>query len=331
MREVILSLMVRLSKLLLGSLSVSSLEPLSSAKIRSVVLFGDSYTDQSRQHTIFNGTYPGKDYQEVYPPWDYGPDGGFQWPWYLGIYGNYSIYNYAVGGAVCSSSVTPLYGFPDVASEQQAWFIEDHIENAGTPQQRLLLDPESFVVVIFIGTNDVGVNSFITDSQGNISLADLADCQLNSARALHKLGARNFIINSLIPLQLTTLYANSSDPSDYYPYTHDGPGWHKRIFNIVNSLNRIVKDGVAQLNRELAPSGAHAEFFNTYTFFEELYNNPTRYFNGSIPPEVVTPCKGCPLDERDSYMWWDQLHPSEQTGRNLAAEIHKKIQGKSAY
>lgn len=120
-------------------------------------------------------------------------------------------------------------------------------------------------------------------------MADLADCQLQSIRALHSLGARNFILNSLIPLQLTGLYSNSSSPSEYYPYEHDGPGWHKRIFNLVNSLNRILADGVAKLNSEFQAneSDAHAEFFNTYAFFQEMYNNPSQYFNGSIPANVT--------------------------------------------
>jgi hypothetical protein len=54
--------------------------------IKNVMLFGDSYTgedppiglefdynpffgaDQSRQHSINNGTFPGKNYQQIYPP-----------------------------------------------------------------------------------------------------------------------------------------------------------------------------------------------------------------------------------------------------------------------
>ncbi|KAJ6501817.1 hypothetical protein DFH09DRAFT_1335843 [Mycena vulgaris] len=52
---------------------------------KAVVLFGDSYTDQSRQHSIQNGTFPGKDYQEVFPPAATAADGGVQWPWYLGL------------------------------------------------------------------------------------------------------------------------------------------------------------------------------------------------------------------------------------------------------
>lgn len=37
------------------------------------------------------------------------------------------------------------------------------------------------------------------------------------------------------------------------------------------------------------------------------------------------------MDQRDSFMWWDELHPSEQTGRLLAREIAKKLDGKSKY
>lgn len=48
--------------------------------------------------------------------------------------------------------------------------------------------------------------------------------------------------------------------------------------------------------------------------------------------ELITLNSGdCIGDERDSYMWWDELHPSEQTGRNLAKEMLKKINGQSIY
>jgi phospholipase/lecithinase/hemolysin len=39
----------------------------------------------------------------------------------------------------------------------------------------------------------------------------------------------------------------------------------------------------------------------------------------------------CKWEERDSYMWWDELHPSEQTGRLVAQEVVKKLDGKSIY
>ncbi|TBU51133.1 GDSL lipase/esterase [Dichomitus squalens] len=316
------------------------------ARITDIVLFGDSYTDQSRAHSIANGTYPGKDYKEVYPPADTAADGGFQWPFYLGLYGNYTIWNYAVGGAVCSNKLTPLSDIPDVSSGQQAWFVQDHVVRNGTSHQKLLLDPASFIVIIFVGTNDVGVNSFVTNDQGtNVSLPNVADCQLDTLRQLHALGARQFIVNSLVPLQLTRLYSDSSDPTIYYPSPpHNGTVWHRTIFNLVHSLNRILRDGVRTLDTEWGGGGS-VQWFDTYGFFEEMYNHPARYFNGSVPANVTGQCHQCPdpddwrqcgigdctPDERDSYMWWDELHPSEQTGRNLAAEMHRKIEGKSKY
>ncbi|KAJ6620442.1 GDSL lipase/esterase [Mycena sp. CBHHK59/15] len=314
-------------------------------KTKAVVLFGDSYTDQSRQHSISNGTYPGKDYQEVFPPADTAADGGIQWPWYLGLYGNYTIWNYATGGAVCSNQLTPLYSEPDVIGGQAAWFVQDHVLNNGTIHQKLDMDPSEFVVIIFIGTNDLGINSFITDSQNPLlSLPDVAGCQLQAIRNLHALGARRFIVNSLIPLQLTRLYSNSSAPTIYWPQAHDGNGWNKRMFNLVNSLNALIKNGLDVLNQEWRGS-ATVDFFNTYSLFEDMYNEPGKWFNGSIPANVTGHCHQCPdpddyrqcgigdctLAERDSYMWWDELHPSEQTGRNLAREMWKKLMGTSKY
>jgi phospholipase/lecithinase/hemolysin len=190
-----------------------------------------------------------------------------------------------------------LNGVPDVSSGQKAWFIEDHITSVGTQSQKLHLDPKEFTVIIYVGTNDVGINSFITGSESaNISLADVADCQLSSIRNLRALGARNFILNSLIPLQLTGLYNGSSAPVIYWPFEHDGTAWHKGMFNLVNSLNRILKDSVDALNKEWKTDSIGAgkvEFFDTYRFFEEVYNHPAKYFNGSIPPDVVGHCHKC--------------------------------------
>lgn len=41
-------------------------------------------------------------------------------------------------------------------------------------------------------------------------------------------------------------------------------------------------------------------------------------------------CSGdCEWEERDSFMWWDELHLGEQTERLLAQEIVKRLDGKS--
>nr|GAT56126.1 predicted protein [Mycena chlorophos] len=262
---------------------------------------GDSYTDQSRQHSIENGTYPGKDYQQVYPPDDSAADGGVQWPWYLGLYGNYTIWNYACGGAVCSNEVTPFYGYPDVLGGQADWFILDHITGNGTAHQTLDMDPSEFVVIVFIGTNDVGIHSFIDDDKSaTASLADLANCQMQALRNLFALGARRFVVNSLIPLTLTKLYSNSSDPTIYYPAPHNGTQWFSRMNNFVDSLNALVRGGVLALREEWKDvPGASVQTFDTYGFFDYVYHNPTSFFNGSVPANVTGHCHQCP--DPDDY------------------------------
>ena len=73
------------------------------------------------------------------------------------------------------------------------------------------------------------------------------------------------------------------------------------MINIVNSLNKLLQDGVDGLNREWEGSkeGGKVEYFNTYGFFEEMYNNPSQFFNGSIPANVTGHCHQCP--DPDDY------------------------------
>lgn len=137
------------------------------------------------------------------------------------------------------------------------------------------------------------------------------------------------------------------------------------MFQNANSLNSLLKYGIKDAQRDMSRKGGKIEFFDTYKFFEELYLNPQRYFNGSAPVNVTGHCHQCPnatdwrycgvyvnfishrkiyarkkadsysgdcaWEERDSYMWWDELHPSEQTGRLLAKELVKKLEGNSLY
>ncbi|KAH8833908.1 GDSL lipase/esterase [Flagelloscypha sp. PMI_526] len=314
-------------------------------KVKHLVFLGDSYTDQSRSHSISNGTWPGKNYQEIYPPADTSADGGVQWPWYLGLYANATIHNYAVGGAVCNNSNSALFDIPDVVHGQEDWFVEDHITGNGTAHQVLRLDPSEFVVILWIGTNDLGINNFATDDQRDgVSLADVANCQIESIRRMYSFGARRFIVNSLIPLELAPLYNGSSAPVIYWPYEHDGEAWHKRMQNFVATVNTLVKLGVKDLKEEWKGQ-ASVEWFDTYSLFKEMYDHPENYFNGTLPPTSHNWCHRCDVptdwhycgigdcvgDERDSFMWWDELHPSEQAGRVLADEIWKKINGKSHY
>ncbi|KAL9105194.1 MAG: hypothetical protein Q9227_009577 [Pyrenula ochraceoflavens] len=189
-------------------------------------------------------------------------------------------------------------------------------------------------------------------SDNATTLTSLANCQLSTIRTLHTTyGIQNFLLLSTIPLHLTRLYAPLDSGTIYWPQPHDGRAWNLNIFHLTTTLNSLLKSGLHSLSTELTPtptsteSGPNLNFFDTYTFLSTLYVSPTSYFNGSLPANVTGHCHQCPnatdwrycgigdcvgAEERDSFMWWDELHPSEQTGRVLAREVAGWVGGRGS-
>lgn len=69
----------------------------------------------------------------------------------------------------------------------------------------------------------------------------------------------------------------------------------------------------------------------------DIYNNPSEYLNGTAPPNVTSfsnHCdeKGCVVDPNpDSFLWFDSLHPSEQTQRIIGRTFVDVVKGKSPW
>lgn len=74
---------------------------------------------------------------------------------------------------------------------------------------------------------------------------------------MHSIGARQFVLMSMIPLQLTRLYADDAQGTIYWPDTTDrnNTQWHKSAYNYPNTLNRLIQDGVSVLNAEFKGDG----------------------------------------------------------------------------
>jgi phospholipase/lecithinase/hemolysin len=86
-----------------------------------------------------------------------------------------------------------------------------------------------------------------------------------------------------------------------------------------------------------------AGVIDCYALFEDIYQHPATYLNGTDPLSVDTAPAQCEYEvnggpvggacppviteaaRRDSYMWWDELHPGEQTGRVLAKEVVRSV------
>lgn len=71
----------------------------------------------------------------------------------------------------------------------------------------------------------------------------------------------------------------------------------------------------------------------------DIHSNPSAYLNGTAPLNVngyVNHCNTTGGDceaspNPDSYLWYDELHPSEQTERVIAREFVNVVEGSSQW
>jgi hypothetical protein len=135
-----------------------------------------------------------------------------------------------VDGAVCSNDIIyrylpSIYGpFPDVVYEVNAFIADTKFVNASTGTNTLYTNRRSdnTVYSIWIGTNDLGVDAFLTDSSlNNTVIPDYVDCIYDRFDQLYSNGARYFVLMNTAPLQLTPLYgmpdAGGVTTSQYWP------------------------------------------------------------------------------------------------------------------
>jgi hypothetical protein len=120
------------------------------------------------------------------------------------------LYDYAVAGAVCDNNIIYRYlagingPFPDVVYEVNS-FVADTRFKTNTLYTNRRAD--NTVYSMWIGTNDLGVGAFLTDSSLNdTTIPDYVDCIFNRFDTLYKNGARYFVLMNTAPLELSPLY-----------------------------------------------------------------------------------------------------------------------------
>jgi phospholipase/lecithinase/hemolysin len=118
---------------------------------------------------------------------------------------------------------------------------------------------------------------------------------------------------------------------------------NKKMRQQTTSVNEILTH---KLPYEVLVSGRYPgsrfALFDISRFLSNIYYNPSAYLNGSRPITVQDWERQCdPTGEEcvfrndgespDSFMWWDELHPSEQVHRLLAKEVLETLDGRSEY
>ncbi|KAG7442030.1 carbohydrate esterase family 16 protein [Guyanagaster necrorhizus] len=295
-----------MSFLLLLSLPLLSF----AVQVKNLVTFGDSYTDITTMG-----------------------DGGTMWPVYAAGYANLSLYPFARAGATCSNKITPR-PFPSIFESQlPLYFAEKH-------NGSITLGPEETLYTQWIGTNDVGVYSLVTGSN-NASIVDVAGCMVDWVRVLYEDGARIFLLQNMVPLNETILYAPYSYPNFYFNGPRNTTEWSVFIRELVLSGNALSRAMLQALVPEVP--GAHIGIFDSHGLFQDIHDNPAMYLNGTAPLNVTGAVVSCVYPEegetgsvqcttvfgtdRDSYLWYDELHPSEQADRIVAKQIAQVARG----
>jgi len=284
-------------------------------QIKNLVTFGDSYTD-----VVNTG------------------DLGVSWPTYAAGYGPFNLHPFARSGATCSNNLTDR-PFPSVF-ESQLPLYDAEISN-----HSLKLDPDDTIYTLWIGTNDVGVGALITGQQTpGVTIVDTVSCAINWIKALYATGARNFLFQNMIPLQHVILYSSNSYPNKYWTEQRNTTEWSIFMTELTTSGNEIGKLMLQALPASLP--GATIGLFDSHALFSDMIAHPANYLNGTVPLNVTGAVLACVFAEnqdtqsggncteatgsaKDSFLWFDELHPSEQADRVVARQITNAIQRKS--
>ncbi|CZT19571.1 related to GDSL lipase/acylhydrolase family protein [Ramularia collo-cygni] len=316
-------------------------------KFTSWCSFGDSYTDDSRLSYFINNNGSAPPVGWVNPANYNSASGGRQWPQYVKQYsGLTDLYNYAVAGAVCSNNLIKrtvqvanggLILFPDVENYEIPAFIADSQYTGANGTKFMAAPQDETVYSMWIGTNDLG--SFVGDTQvQGKNLVDYFDCVFAQLQALYDHGGRYFVIQNIAPLNLAPMYA-LPEIGGVGNVTNRTETSYRMLEQAVTS-NAIYEYRTAFAAR-IGDSfqGAHFAVMDMHGLISDMYEHPEQYLNGTAPVNVTSYAHQCNADRSqcvtsdspDSFLWYDELHPSEQAGRTFAKTFIDVVMGTSRW
>ncbi|KAK0759554.1 hypothetical protein N5P37_007742 [Trichoderma harzianum] len=325
-------------------------------KFKNLVVFGDSYTDESRldYFTAHNNTPPPVGL--LLPESLDASDGGRVWPRYVSQYSGAKLYNYAIASGICTTSIMPQaratlkdLSAAILETEMPAWLAELHLTSAVSPHQKFYTgSADDTLYAMWIGVNDIGKKNIFIDSQTTgTSLTTFTDCVFTAFDRIYKNGGRKFVLMNVPPLELHPIYA-TPEKKGVPPGTPDWPNKPSnltevsfKMYEYTSAVNEISKFQVPfQQHVAKRYPGAKWAIYDVNSLFKDIHRNPQKYLNGTTPLDVLdfihhceagaANCTDLPGD-RDSFMFYDSLHPSEQVHRVVAQNFMDVINGGSKF
>ncbi|PWY92183.1 hypothetical protein BO70DRAFT_305454, partial [Aspergillus heteromorphus CBS 117.55] len=305
-------------------------------KFSSLVVFGDSYTDDG----VYSYIPPVAN--QTTDAWD----GGRAWPSYIQQYAHINLYDYAVAGAVCDSIISNDVR-NGVKQDQLPSFLTDNSYTGNTTGQPALLNPSSETIyAIWIGTNDLGPSGFLTEVEpAGMPMTYFTDCVYAQLDRLYAIGARTFVLMNIAPLNLAPEYALPRNggwaegeywttKSQYDPNITQSSEKMRQYVTMVNAVFEYQTPVGLRVQGRYPGSGFAV--FDVHALMTDIWNNPADYLNGTVPYNVTSSIYRCGSpcaagDVQDSYMWWNDLHPSQQVDRVIAREFVDLVKGGSKW
>ncbi|RYP06543.1 hypothetical protein DL764_003088 [Monosporascus ibericus] len=314
--------------------------------VKNLVVFGDSYTDEGRLSWFIENDGKQPPPGTSIPTSNSTASGGYNWPYFASLELGATTFNYAAINAP----------FPSVAEYEIPAFLADAAYVNITTGTNTLYGADfmensrakNTVYALWIGTNDLGNGAFLSDSQkrGATFAEDFVDCVWRVFDSIYGAGGRHFVLFNTVPLERSPLFAapqNGGAMMTRYWDTkmnYNTTAFEQKMRQYTTAVNRIFEYGVPfQLLVKDRWPGATFAVFDVHTLVEDIIAQPKQYLDK--PADVVgfywrctnadyDDCKGSehPLS---SFLWYDELHPSERTEEIIGEEFVKLVHGESKY
>ncbi|KYK54773.1 acetyl esterase [Drechmeria coniospora] len=314
------------------------------AGMENLVAFGDSYTDEGRlDYFTSHGKAP--PVGSLLPPKSITFSGGYAWGRIVANRTGARFYNYAVGGAMCSNDVVgrqldaPLVPLPSVIEYEMATYEADLAHGALYPNRR----PFNTVYALWIGTNDLGVGGFLGNAQrSNRTIRSFVECVWSALDRIYETGGRRFVLMNELPLETAPMYANPGlygKGNDRYwrdPSTYDTADGQRAVREYTTSVNTMFEYGLPfhHLVKKRWPA-ASVSLLDLHSLWSGVRADPMRHLDA--PANLTAPYRIClsgcvkSAERLSSFMWYDELHPSERMEEIIGKSFIDVVRGASKY
>lgn len=307
------------------------------ARVRQLIVFGDSYSDNGNTYRASQETYPGAAYS--LGRFTNGPTWSEDLAAKLGIDRTDSRYfrNFAYGSAKIAGRVrlethdashSWEFTIPDLAGE-----IDEYVAE-GT------VNPADSLYTLFMGTNDIMSYEPSTPKANHAFVEGLLETLGEQVTRLESLGAKHVVVFDMRLLSHTALARQHAERSD--------PGLKA---NYAKGYIDMLDEMIVDFNKNLAvrfANDARVMLYSAYDFDKALINKidaggaEYRWYRSSFRLEndldecyvnggnyVERVAETCTKPE--SYFYYDRIHPSAYVHLEMARDLAKALKRAGVY